>query len=116
MVTSWKIFDGMKIELCNIICANVQFRVQRQVVDLENRYMNLSMNMEFKYSNHLPLENSKVLSILLAKGWRMGGEQVVLLVNEDIGHVQYVTKTRGAPKGKLPGCNPPKPKFKKHIF
>jgi len=58
----------MKTELRNITCANVQFRVQRQLVDLESRYATLPMDRDFRYINQLPLENSNVLSILVEKG------------------------------------------------
>jgi len=58
----------MKIELRTITCANVQFRVQRQLVDLESRHVTLSMNRDFTSSNQFPLDNSNVLSILVEKG------------------------------------------------
>jgi hypothetical protein len=36
-----------------------------------------------KDSNLLPLENSKVLPILVGKGWSVGGQQIGSLKNED---------------------------------
>jgi hypothetical protein len=47
----WKPLNTKKIELYGITCANVQFRVQKQVVRLESRYITLSMNRELQYSN-----------------------------------------------------------------
>jgi hypothetical protein len=38
----WKQLGTMKIKLWSITCANVQFRLQGQVVKLENRYLTLS--------------------------------------------------------------------------
>jgi hypothetical protein len=37
----WKYFDTVNIELCAVACASVQFRVLRQVVELESRYITL---------------------------------------------------------------------------
>lgn len=67
-------FDAMKTELCPVICTDVKFRVERQVVKLESR-------MITKYRNQLPLENFSVLS--MEKGKRLGRQQVVLLINDD---------------------------------
>jgi len=38
VVNLLKPFDTIKIELRTIACADVQFRVQRQVVEFEHRY------------------------------------------------------------------------------
>jgi hypothetical protein len=35
----WKLPDTNKVELCTIICANVHFRVQRNVIEFECRYI-----------------------------------------------------------------------------
>ena len=53
--------------------------------ELESRYVTPTMNRDLKYSNQLPQENSKVLSILLEKLWRFRGKRVVELMSEDFG-------------------------------
>jgi hypothetical protein len=70
---------------CTVTCENLQFRGQRQVVELESRYVTLSMNMDLKNSKQSPLKYSKILFLLLEKLWRLGGKQVVLLMGEDFG-------------------------------
>jgi len=44
-----KLLDDMEIELLTITRANVQVRVHRKVVELDNRYITLSMNRECLY-------------------------------------------------------------------
>jgi len=43
------------------------------------------MNRDFKYSNQFLLENSNLFCILAEKVWRLSEEQLVLLMNEDLG-------------------------------
>jgi hypothetical protein len=57
--------------------------MHRQAVKLESRYVILPMNSDLKYSNQLPLENSNALSTLVKKGRRFGGQQAILLINEN---------------------------------
>jgi hypothetical protein len=40
--------------------AIVRFKVLKQVVEVKNRYVMLSVNRTFNYSNQLPPENSSV--------------------------------------------------------
>ena len=48
-----KTLDTMKSEICPLTWANVQFRVWKQVLELERRYVTLSMNTDLKFSNGL---------------------------------------------------------------
>jgi hypothetical protein len=68
----------MKIELCTITCTKTGGQVGRQVY-------NPVMNRDFKYSNQFQLENSNLFCIFVEKVWRLSGEQLVLLKNEDLG-------------------------------
>jgi hypothetical protein len=68
----------MKIELCTITSAKAGGHIGRQE-------HNLVMNRDFKYSNQFLLENSNQSCILVEKVWRLSGEQLVLLMNEDLG-------------------------------
>lgn len=55
------------------------------MLEFESGYITSSMNRNFKYSNQLPLEGSNVLSILVEKECRLGGQEAVLIMNEDFG-------------------------------
>jgi hypothetical protein len=77
----WKPLDTMKIELCIISCAKAGGQVGRQVHQVHNPVM----NRNFKYCNQFLLENSNLFCMLVQKVWRLSGEQLVLLMNEDLG-------------------------------
>lgn len=74
----------MKIELCTIISADVSFRVQRYVVKSEVRYITLLMIRDFQYNTEsVVTRNLQSIVYTCGKGWRLDGQQVVLLMNED---------------------------------
>jgi len=74
----------LKTELCTITCADVLFRVQKDVVKSEIRYINLLMISDLRYSNeYVAARNLQSIAYTYGKGWRLGGQQVVLLMNED---------------------------------
>jgi hypothetical protein len=80
----WKPLDTLKIKMCLMACANVQFRVQGQVVELESRYVTLSIKRVLKYRmGQLPPGNSYILSILMEKGWRLNGQKMFLIMIEN---------------------------------
>jgi len=75
----WKPLDTMKIKLCALSCANVQFRLQ---VELESWCVTLSMKRYLKYiMGQLPPGNSYFLSILVEKGWKLNGQKIFLITN-----------------------------------
>lgn len=77
----WKSRGTMVIELCRITWTNVQFSVQRQVVEFETDTVHvLSMIRSFKYSN-VSVATREFLSIVHTCGERMKTE-VVVLMNE----------------------------------
>jgi hypothetical protein len=52
------------------------------MIQLERRHKTQSMTQQ---SNQLPSKNSNVLSTLVEKQWQLGGQEVILLMNEDSG-------------------------------
>jgi hypothetical protein len=68
----------MKIELCTITCAKAGGQVGRQV-------HNPVTYRDFKYSNQFLLENFNLFCILVEKVWRLSGEHLILLMNNDLG-------------------------------
>ena len=72
----------LKIELCTITCAKAGGQDGRQV-------HNLVLNRDFNYSNQFLLENSNLFGILVVKVWRLSGEQLVSLMNEDVNCVLF---------------------------
>ena len=78
VVNLWKPNDTMKIEMCTMTCANVEFIVQRKVVELASRYVEQSCQWKGILSivmGQLPLENSNPLFILVEKGWMLVGKR-----------------------------------------
>ena len=55
-----------KLYCTNITCADVQVKVQRQVVELGSRYLTLAMitDLQSAVTGHLPLGNSKYFPYL----------------------------------------------------
>jgi hypothetical protein len=67
----WKTLDVIEILPVYDHIENVQFKMQRGVVEVKNRYLMLSVNKDLNYSNQLSPENSNLLSILcrVDGGW-----------------------------------------------
>jgi hypothetical protein len=64
-------------------CAYVQYRAQRQVVELESMYITLLILRNCKCSNgSLATRKFQVMTIPVEKGRRLGGKQVVILMIE----------------------------------
>jgi hypothetical protein len=80
----WKPFDLMKIEMCTTACGNIQFRMQRQVVELEKRYLILNRVLSAENGS---VSTRKFQSIVRTCGerWRLDGQQVAVLINGDFG-------------------------------
>jgi hypothetical protein len=70
----------MKIKLSTLSFADSQFRVQSSCTAQP-------MSTDFEYSNQLSLESYNIISILVEEEWTLGGQQAVMLVNEDFGHL-----------------------------
>jgi hypothetical protein len=67
----------MKTKLCTATRENVQFRMQRQVVKLEDKYITLSMNRVLKYSNgsDVPMKFQSTVHTCVERmevGWTTG--------------------------------------------
>jgi len=74
----------LKIELCTNTRTEVSFRVQSAVVKSEMRYITLLMIKDLPYSNaYVAARNLQSKVYTYGKGWRLGGQQVVLLMNEN---------------------------------
>jgi hypothetical protein len=80
----WKALDTVKIKICLITGANVQFIVQGQVVELESRCITLSIKIYLKYRmGHFLPGNSYLLPILVEEGWILNGQKIFLIMNEN---------------------------------
>jgi hypothetical protein len=47
----WKSPDTKEIELCAVSCANVQFRAQREAVEVDSKYITFLMYKELELGN-----------------------------------------------------------------
>jgi hypothetical protein len=60
----WKTLDVIEILPLYDHIENVQFKMQRGVVEEKNRYLMLSVNKDLNYSNQLSPKYSNIFSIL----------------------------------------------------
>ena len=93
----WEPLDTMKIKVCTITCGKLQFRVQRQLVEFESRYITRLMNMDFNYNFESDATRKFWYSVHTC-GERMEGKlaKIILLIDMNFGpctvwHKNYTT-------------------------